>query len=125
VCGPVLPPTNLMTVTRIRQGDALSPFLSNVYLDRCLDRSWRQQNPRMPLLRVVDDLLVLIRDERESAAAQTSLRSMLVAAGMQANASKGVVRDLVAGHSIDWLGYTIRKGGQGVDHNCPSGAGNG
>ena len=99
----------------LRQGGALSPFLSNVYMDRCLDRPWRKQNPRMPLLRVVDDLLVLTRDEGESNLAQTSLRSMLVAAGMQANASKGVIRDLAAGHSIDWLGYTIRKGGQGVE----------
>jgi Reverse transcriptase (RNA-dependent DNA polymerase) len=99
----------------LRQGGALSPFLSNVYLDRCLDRPWRKQNPGMPLLRVVDDLLVLTRDEGESVAAQMSLRSMLVAAGMQANASKDVLRDLAAGHSIDWLGYTIRKGGQGVE----------
>jgi hypothetical protein len=99
----------------LRQGGALSPLLSNVYLDRCLDRPWRKQNPRMPLLRVVDDLLVLTRDEGESVAVQTSLRSMLVAAGMQANASKGVNRDLAAGHSIDWLGYTICKGGQGVE----------
>jgi hypothetical protein len=34
---------------------------------------------------------------------------------MQANASKGVIRDLVASQSINWLGYTIRKGGQGVE----------
>jgi hypothetical protein len=34
---------------------------------------------------------------------------------MEANASKGVIRDLAAGHSIDWLGSTIRKGGQGVE----------
>jgi hypothetical protein len=90
-------------------------LLSNVYLDRCLDRPWRKQNPGLPLLRVVDDLLVLTRDEEESAAAQTSLRSMLIAAGMLANANKGVIRDLAAGQSIDWLGYTIRKGGQGVE----------
>jgi hypothetical protein len=90
-------------------------MLSNVYLDRCLDRPWRQQNPRMPLLRVVDDLLVLTWDEGESVAAQTSLRSMLVEAGMEANASKGVLRDLAAGQSIDWLGYAICKGGQGVE----------
>jgi hypothetical protein len=65
----------------LRQGGALSPILSNVYLDRCLDRPWHKQNPKMPLLRVVDDLLVLTRDVSESILAQTCLRSLLTAAG--------------------------------------------
>jgi hypothetical protein len=99
----------------LRQGGALSPLLLNVYLDRVLDRPWGRAHPGLPLVRVVDDLLVLAADGDHVEKARESLTATLRSAGMPLKPSKGAIRDLRAGHRVEWLGYDLRKTAAGLE----------
>ena len=99
----------------LRQGGAASPLLLNAYLDHALDRPWAKAHPKTPLLRYVDDLLVLTAGRAEAEDARVALEARLRSAGMPPKASKGAVRDLGAGESIAWLGYDLRMGDGGIE----------
>ena len=99
----------------LRQGGALSPLLLNVYLDHVLDRPWQKTHPTAPLIRVADDLLVLAEDRDQAVTLRTSLKSILLPAGMPLKESKSAIRDLASGQRTEWLGFDIRRGTNGVE----------
>src|SRR5262249_43629189 len=94
----------------VRQGGPASPLALNLYLHDRLDYPWCQDQPRWPLIRVADDLLVLCRTARQARQAYAELHGRLQSAGM---ALKGTVEtavsDLAAGDSADWLGFVVRR----------------
>ncbi len=93
----------------LAQGGPLSPLLMNVYLDHFLDQPWRKRYPETPLIRVVDDLLVLARDRKQAEQAHEALVSLLRPAGMPLKGCPDTaIKDLVAGDSVTWLGYSLR-----------------
>jgi Reverse transcriptase (RNA-dependent DNA polymerase) len=98
----------------LRQGGALSPLLLNVYLDHVLDRPWKKAHPKIPLIRVVDDLLILARNPEEAGEARAALGTLMGSAGMPLNLKKDLVRDLRAGESIEWLGYELSGSDRGL-----------
>ncbi len=59
----------------LRQGGCLSPLLLNLYLHHHLDRPWQQKCPRLPLIRVADDLLILCKTECQAVEAYDELRA--------------------------------------------------
>jgi hypothetical protein len=97
------------------QGGALSPLLLNLYLDRVLDRPWTKAHPEAPLLRVADDLLVLAGDREQAVALRAALEALLRPAGMPLHETKGALRDLAAGQTLEWLGYDLRRGDRGLE----------
>lgn len=94
----------------IRQGSPLSPFLLNVYLDHFLDKPWRRDFPRWPLLRTADDLIVLCETRHDAQTAHAELKRRLIAAGtpLKGGSAAGVF-DMAAGDTVDWLGYRLQK----------------
>jgi ribonuclease HI len=92
----------------LRQGSPLSPLLLNLYLDHFLDKPWQRQQPDAPLLRFVDDLLIICPQESDPTQVYNSLRQVLCPTGM---ALKGDATS--SSHRIDhgerffWLGYQI------------------
>lgn len=98
------------SVPGLRQGNPLSPFLMNVYLDRHLDRPWRKTHPRWPLLRYVDDLLVVCPSRAEAREAHAALVEMLVPTGMLTKLGPGrSVRSLDARRPVQWLGFAVYR----------------
>jgi RNA-directed DNA polymerase len=99
----------------LRQGGSLSPLLLNVYLHHFLDQPWAKQMPGCSLIRYADDLLVLVRDEKQAIHADTCLRQWLLAAGMPLKGNTTTsVHDLETTEPVEWLGFRIRKEGTGV-----------
>lgn len=95
----------------IRQGSPLSPFLLDAYLDHFLERKWRKRFPHTPLLRAVDDMLVLCASEQEAHEAWSGLTELLVPAGMPLKGTPGqAIRDLASGREAVWLGYALQLG---------------
>jgi len=91
----------------LRQGGPLSPLLLNVYLHHMLDAWWLRQFPGVPLLRVVDDLLILAKPE-EAAHLYQELRQRAIAIGMALKGSSASsICDLEAEQQVKWLGYRI------------------
>lgn len=92
----------------LRQGSCLSPLLMNVYLDHFLDRPWRRAHPSVPLLRYMDDLLVLCGAEEQPEALYKDLRHRLRGAAMPLK-GKAIdsIRDLGHGKAAAWLGYLL------------------
>ena len=106
--------------TGLRQGSPFSPFLCNLYLDHFLDRPWRKRHPDVPLVRYLDDVLVLCRAGDDVSGVQQDLLNMLRTCGMSAKPVSAENRcDLVAGESISWLGYEIRLGQSGLEFRLP------
>jgi retron-type reverse transcriptase len=94
----------------LAQGSPLSPLLMNLYLDHLLDRPWKKRFPERPLIRVVDDLLVLTGSREQASEARDALVQRLRAASMPLKGSPGTaVRDLATGESVTWLGYSLRQ----------------
>jgi hypothetical protein len=99
----------------LRQGGSLSPLMLNLYLNHVLDRAWRRDRPRLPLIRVADDLLVLCRTEGEAHDACGHLRHLLRPAGMPLKGPpEAAVRRLDDGDSADWLGFRIHQPARGL-----------
>ncbi len=96
----------------LRQGSGLSPLLMNVYFDHFIDKPWRKRHPGTPLIRYVDDLLILAETPANAAACLADLRELLEPTGLSLKdpAPQGAVCDLGAGERVTWLGYSIRKG---------------
>jgi RNA-directed DNA polymerase len=104
----------------IPQGGPLSPLLLNVYLDHVLDKPWTKRHPDMPLLRVVDDLLVLAEDRTQAEQAHDSLVSLLTPAGMPLKGTADeAIKDLAQGETVLWLGYRLRRGADGLEAHLP------
>jgi hypothetical protein len=99
----------------LRQGGALSPLCLNLYLDNVLDRPWNRTHPQTPLIRVVDDLLMLSSDIDQAARAHDALKTMLKPAGMPLKTAKSATRDLTTGQAIEWLGLDITRGPGGIE----------
>jgi hypothetical protein len=94
----------------IAQGAATSPLWLNTYLDHFLDRPWRSAGGD-PLIRYIDDLLVLRRpgEPADDAYAFEQLRDRLVSAGMPVKEDAKRARfDLTSGDRPTWLGFSVR-----------------
>jgi len=88
----------------VAQGAPLSTIFLDVYLDAQLDRRWRTQTGNPPLIRWVDDLLILCRTRGEAEAAYQRLQAILQPTGMRL---KGTTeRDIVdlTLEGAEWLG---------------------
>ena len=93
----------------IGQGGPLSPLLLNVYLDAVLDRPWTEAFPDVPLLRWVDDALLLCEDRHEAESALRVMSRMLEEVGTPRKTDPPTqVCDLKRGDSVAWLGYELR-----------------
>ncbi len=92
----------------LRQGGSLSPLLLNLYLHHFLDRPWRKRHPKIPLIRVADDILLLCRTRKEAKQAHATLASLLAPAGMPLKLGfENAVRRLTEEEPADWLGFRI------------------
>jgi len=102
----------------LRQGGSLSPFLLNLYLDHPLDRPWKKRQPRTSLLRYADDMLILAGDVQRADEAHAHLRNQLQAAGMTLKGTPGTTTHnlLQIGNTVEWIGFAIRKGPEGVEY---------
>ena len=100
----------------VRQGGPMSPLMLNLYLHHVLDYPWSRAVPGVPLLRYSDDILVLADSRAEAVQAHDRLSRMLLSAGMPLKAEPGpAVRVLNRRHPVEWLGYSIRRGDDGLD----------
>lgn len=101
----------------IRQGGPLSPILLNIYLRHFLDEPWRTKWATTPMIRVVDDLLLLCQTKKEAEQARAGLSELLNPAGMQLkipkDPSERTVFDSRKGATATWLGFIIGKGDEG------------
>lgn len=98
------------------QGGPLSPLLLNLYLDRFLDKVWKERYPDLPLLRTADDLLVLCRSEEEARKVHANLKRILTPTGMLLkHLPDTAIRNLAAGDEAEWLGFLIRQGEHGLE----------
>ncbi|MDB5312703.1 MAG: Retron-type reverse transcriptase [Gemmataceae bacterium] len=95
----------------IAQGSALSSLLLNLFLDEVVDRPWKARHPNIPLLRWVDDLLLLCKDRATADAALAELNEMLDAGVMPLKQDPApAVSDLRGRDSARWLGFTLKSG---------------
>ena len=94
----------------IPQGSSLSGLMLNVYLTFTLDRPWRRLHPRVPLLHVVDDILILFSAEDDAAALYRDLRRLVTSAGMKLKGATGAgICGLESNQTAGWLGFEIRR----------------
>jgi hypothetical protein len=92
------------------QGGPLSPLMLNIYLHHFLDRPWRRRFPRLPMLRLADDLLVACYSEGQATEAHRVLADLLLPAGMPLkHSANDAVHDLRAGVVTTWLGFNLSK----------------
>jgi hypothetical protein len=92
----------------IRQGNPFSPLAANIFFDFFLDRLWHRRHPTLPLLRYVDDLLVVCRNIDEARNIYPELARQATTIGTPLKGSPETsVYDLANGATIDWLGYRI------------------
>ena len=95
----------------LRQGAATSSLWLNLYCHHLLDQPWAQSD-HPPLLRYVDDLLILNTTTEEALAAQATLENLLRPTGMRLKApptGQTRIRNLAAGADAEWLGYRLLK----------------
>jgi hypothetical protein len=99
----------------LRQGGPLSPLMLNLFLHHLLDRPWRRDHTKAPLVRFADDLLVPCRTEAEARAAYGDLQRLLVPAGMPLKESEDqAIHVLDRDVAVDWLGFAITWSAQGL-----------
>jgi RNA-directed DNA polymerase len=88
----------------VPQGNALSPFLSNLFLhgfdEACSNLEYR---------RYADDILVLGRTREEVVEAQQQIERLLTQLGLRLNPKKTLIRDLYR-QPLIFLGFEIRGG---------------
>jgi RNA-directed DNA polymerase len=89
------------------QGSAISPLLSNVYLDPLdheLERGGRE------MVRYADDLVVLCGSEAEARSALEALSRWTASAGLTLHPEKTRVVDATKPGGFDFLGYHFERG---------------
>jgi RNA-directed DNA polymerase len=91
------------------QGAPLSPLLMNVYLDVVVDRPWRRLHPDVPLLRYMDDLLILCCADDDAETLHRDLSNFVEGAGLQLKYRFDAAHHLIEQRPVTWLGYRIRK----------------
>lgn len=92
----------------LRQGSPLSPLLMNLYLDHVLDKPWQREHPDCPLIRYVDDLLIICPQSQDPTNVHGELVRRLTPAGMllKTDATASIHR-LEEGEQFRWLGYRV------------------
>lgn len=94
--------------TGIPQGNPLSPFLLNIYLDQYLDRPWLKRHWELPIIRYIDDVLLLLTDNDDPGQIHDELAQMVQSAGMRLKHPKNqAIQDLSQGQAVEWIGYRI------------------
>lgn len=97
----------------LMQGGGLSPLLLDLLLNQSVDRRWSLRFPDTPLIRSVDDFLMICPNEAVARERYDRLTDRLRGAGMALKGSPdGNIVDLRAGRRLTWLGYDI-----GIDSN--------
>lgn len=101
------------------QGAPLSPLLMNLYLHHLIDQPWRQQHPDVPLLRYMDDLLVLCGRNDDAERLHEDLAQLAESAALKLSIdSDRAIRPLHC-MSADWLGFRFRQAEDGLDIHLP------
>ena len=104
----------------LRQGSSLSLLLMNLYLDHFLDRRWRRLHPNVPLLRYVDDILLMCPASEDPQRLYQDLRRMLEAAAMPLKGCpENAIQDVSTGQTVRWLGYDATATVAGVKLHVP------
>ncbi len=92
----------------IIQGCSLSPQLLELWLNRSLHKLW--DDASAPLLRYVDDVIVLCRDQSHAKQVHDRLDELSKSAGMTLKYPRDeAIVDLRREH-VQWLGYELRLG---------------
>jgi RNA-directed DNA polymerase len=89
------------------QGAAISPLLSNIYLDP-LDHAMAASG--FAMVRYADDFVVLCRSETEARAALEAVRRWMAAVGLELHPDKTRVVDATVKGGFDFLGYHFERG---------------
>lgn len=94
----------------IPQGNPLSPLLLNVYLDQCLDRPWLRAHRDTPIIRYVDDVLLMLGETSDPEDCHRELDRTVQSAGMRLkHPMDKATRDLSEGEAVDWIGYRVSR----------------
>ena len=135
VVGKYLPDESLLALIKamtrpdkrpgLRQGGPLSPLLLNLYLHHTLDRKWRALNPKIPLLRFADDILLLCRTEQQARDAYAALTKLLREAGFELKeGEKDAIRLVSVGQEVKWMGFQIQPFQHGLGSGSAENKGN-
>lgn len=97
------------------QGPPLSPLLMNLYLDHFMDKPWRRLRPDIPLLRFMDDLLVLCQPDDDAQTIYADLVRTAKNAGLHLKFDAATaIRTLGRDDVVDWLGFRIFGNDAGI-----------
>ncbi len=98
----------------LRQGPPDSPLWMNLYLDHFVDRRWRKPSNPPPLLRYMDDFLILSTDREAAETDNARFKRIMREAGLPLKGSDRA-NELAHGEPADWLGFLIStKGNEAV-----------
>jgi hypothetical protein len=87
----------------------------NVYFDHFVDKPWRRLHPGIPLLRYMDDMLVLCQAEDDAQSVYVDLRKIVNNAGLCLKFDSATARhDLGHGQAAEWLGFCISGNRDGI-----------
>lgn len=94
----------------LRQGSPLSPLLLDLYLDHFLVRRWETAFPEVPLLKYVDDVLLICNSGPQASLASGRLARMVRECGftLKTDANEAI---LALTEHVEWLGMQIRRRG--------------
>lgn len=91
----------------VPQGNELSMLLINVYLDETVTKPWKRRHPNVPIIRVVDDLLIVLRPEDDADQLYASLKQVATSAGMRLKGTPETTIRLLDHQAAVWLGLSI------------------
>ncbi len=92
------------------QGAPLSPILVNLHLHHLIDKPWAKLEGMPPLLRYVDDLLVVCGSCSEAEHCYEALNRLVTQNGyrLKTNLEQSVFDASESGDGFDWLGYMVQ-----------------